>query len=124
MNSKGIPPFVRKFVIIFGFGSGFWISVGTDPETEIVKAFALWADSMESGLGILFWIIPIIVIVVSTWNAYETGGRLGLVAVFIAFIGGLLFVCCLPFSITLGAVGVILGLIATRPDTHKISQDG
>jgi hypothetical protein len=121
MNFEDIPPFIRKSVIIFGFGSGFWISVGVNPETELVKAFAQWADSVESGLGILFWIIPVIVIVASTWNAYETGGRLGLAAVGIAFIGGLLFVCCIYFSIALGAVGVILGLLATKPDTRKIS---
>lgn len=91
--------FVQEFVIGFGFLSGLWIHVGINPETEIIKAFSSITPSLA------FWIIPVITTLGSLVGSYFLGGWLGLIAVGLAFIGGIFF------SSNLGVICLILGVL-------------
>lgn len=112
--TEGLPYFVRYSVIGFGFVSGLWIAVGVNPETEIIRAFAELANSMQSGLGVFFWIIPFIILGVSIVAAIASGGWLGLIAVFIAFISGALCISWTIIALILFGVALVLGIFAAK----------
>jgi len=111
---QGLPYYVRVIVIGFGFIGGFWIAVGVNPEIEIIRAFAEWANSVKPNLGVVFWLIPVVDSVFSVSIAYALGGWLGLLATFIAFVGGLLFICCPLWGILFGGLGAVLGFFASE----------
>ena len=104
--------FVQEFVLGFGFLSGIWIYAGVNPETEVIKAFSSIIQELSPNpiYSFLFWIIPIMVTLISLGASFYIGSWIGLIAVFFALIGGI-FV-----STTLGIIcliiGVILGFIA------------
>jgi len=104
--------FIREFVIGLGFLSGLWISIGINPESEIIKAFAQVLKELGSNLGFLFYIIPIIVFIGSIFVAYQQGGKLGLFAIGAGFLGGLLIVPASILGVIFVIVGFVLGLIA------------
>jgi len=109
-----LPYFVRVFVIGLGFASGFWIAVGIDPEAVITGAFAEAANSISSGSGIIILLIPVISTAVSIYFAYAMGGWLGLLAVGIAFIGGIIFLNSTILSLVLIAVAIVIGILASN----------
>lgn len=117
--SKGLPYFVRVIVLGFGFFSGLWIAVGVDPEIELIKAFAGWANSTKAGLGELFWMIPIFSSAASVFAAYTIGGWIGLLAVGFAFFGGLMIIYWAIPALFFIIIAVILGMIASKRKTKK-----
>jgi hypothetical protein len=106
--------FVNEFVVGLGFLSGLWSAVGVDPETEIFKAFStiITALNPNSGFDILFFVLPIVILIVSILGAYSMGGRLGLVAVGCGFIGGLLILLSPTISVILLLAGMVMGKFA------------
>lgn len=108
--------FVNEFVIGLGFLSGLWIAVGIDPQAEIFRAFATIIKTLNpnSGFGLLFFIIPIIILVCLILGTYFMGGKLGLVAVVFGFAGGLLILGSPCISIILLFLGMGLGIIAVE----------
>ena len=68
--------FVNESVIGLGFLSGLWIAVGIDPQAEIFRAFATIIKTLNpnSGFGLLFFIIPIIIFICSSLVTYSMGG--------------------------------------------------
>ena len=114
MGNGGIAKaFVQEFVIGFGFLSGLWINVGVNPESEIYKA--LIEASGQSSLYIFLWILDIIFILGIIYGSYRIACWFGLVAVGLAFFGGIF----ITFSagIWLLIFGLILGLFA--PNLNK-----
>lgn len=111
-NKLGIA-FVQEFVIGFGFFSGLWIYVGVDPEAQLAEALLsvlkAISPSMASNMSILFWVIPIIMTIGSIVASLLIGGWLGLVAVFLAFLGGV-FIGSIGVWLLLS--GVVLGFVA------------
>ncbi len=103
--------FINTFVIGFGFLSGLWIAVGVDPEAEIFNAFSTVINTLNpnSGFSILFFLMPIIILLGSVIGAFSLGGNLGLVAVGCGFLGGLLILISPIISIILLFVGIIIG---------------
>lgn len=104
--------FVQEFVLGFGFLSGLWIHVGVNPESEIVKAFAQVAEELapSSGFSLIFWLIPVIALVASITGSYFISGWFGLVALGLAFAGGIFIDSTL--GVILLVVGVLLGFVA------------
>jgi hypothetical protein len=108
--------FVNEFVIGLGFLSGLWIAVGIDPQAEIFRAFATIIKTLNpnSGFGLLFYIILIIILICSILGTYFMGGKLGSIAVVSGFLGGLLILVSPWISIILLFIGMRLGIIAVR----------
>lgn len=104
--------FVQEFVMGFGFLSGLWIYAGVNPETEIIRAFATAIQELSPNpmYSFVFWIIPIVGTVISLSGSYLLGGGIGLIAVFLAFIGGIFIGS--TFGIICLVTGIIIGLIA------------
>ena len=104
--------FVQEFVLGFGFLSGLWIHVGIDPETEIIKALSSVVQQLAPNpiYSFAFWIIPIIATLVALAGSYFLGSWLGLIAVGLAFLGGI-FISS-GFGVFCLVIGVILGFVA------------
>ena len=104
--------FIQEFVLGFGFISGVFTRIGIDPEAEIIKAFASIIETLSpnSGFSLIFWLLPIASTIVSIIGSLVIGGWLGLIAVVLAFLGGVFLDNVI--GITLLLVGVVLGLIA------------
>lgn len=113
MNSL-LTYFVRVFVLGLGFMSGFWIAVGANPEAEITNAFAEAAKSILAGSEILIRLIPTVALVTSIILAFATGGWLGLLAVGVAFIGGIVFIKYTVAALVIVGVAIILGFVASK----------
>lgn len=98
--------FVQEFVLVFGFLSGYWIYAGANPETEILKVLLSVitevAPSLAPGASLISWVIPIGLTIGTIFGSYKIGGRYGLVAVGLAFIGG----------IAIESIGIYLVLVA------------
>lgn len=108
--------FVNESLIGLGFLSGLWIAVGIDPQAEIFRAFATIIKTLNpnSGFGLLFYIISIIILICSILGTYFMGGKLGLIAVVSGFLGGLLILVSPWISIILLFIGMRLGIIAVE----------
>lgn len=104
--------FVQEFVLGFGFLSGLWIHVGVNPESEIIKAFASIIQELSPDpiYSFAFWLIPIIATLGSLAGSYFLGGWLGLIAVGLAFIGGI-FISS-GFGVFMLIIGILVGFIA------------
>jgi hypothetical protein len=91
MSRKLGEVFVQQFVLGFGFLGGFWIHVGINPENEILKALSIIGKSFafNSNFSLLFWMIPTLDMILSLFFTYVVGGLLGIIAVFLAFVGGI-----------------------------------
>lgn len=85
--------FVREFVIGIGFVSGLFWRVGVDPEAMLFRAFldVYLQLSPDVGLSWYFLLAPLFLTAVSWLGAYLIGGILGLLAVFIALVGGFFY---------------------------------
>ncbi len=99
--------FVQEFVIGLGFLSGLWIYSGVDPTAEILKSFSAIVPEMSGFL----WLIVVLITIGSIMGAYFMGKWLGLLAVFLAFLGGIFIG---SWGIWPLIVGVILGLFAPQ----------
>jgi hypothetical protein len=100
--------FVQEFVIGLGFLSGLWIYVGVDPTAEILKSFSALVPEMSG----FFWLIVFMGTIGSIAGAYYMGRWLGLLAVLLAFLGGIFIASSLGIWLLIG--GVILGPIAVK----------
>jgi len=76
---------LQEIIITFGFLNGLWIYTGINPETEILKAFTSLFPEQSS---FLFWVIEILLIIIPIVIAFSISKWFGLIAVFLAFLGG------------------------------------
>jgi len=106
--------FIKESVVGIGVLSGLWIAVGVNPESEIINAFAKVLVDMGSNLGFLFYLIPIIALIGSLLVAWEQGGKGGLAAIAIGFLGGIFLISQSVFGLILIVIGIILGAISTK----------
>ena len=103
--------FVEEFVIGFGFLSGLFVNIGVDPEGLIYETLfnALAKINPDvAWFGILFTILGIIVLIMTIFGAFEMGGVIGLIAVFLAFLGGVLITTQIGWILLI--VAVVIGL--------------
>jgi hypothetical protein len=104
--------FVQEFVIGLGFLSGLWIYAGVDPTAEIVKALSTIVPEMSG----LLWLLVGVDTIISIVGAYYAGRWFGLLAVVLAFMGGLL-IGSVGILLLLG--GIILGRYAPQLKAHQ-----
>jgi len=94
--------------------SGFWIAVGVDPEAVITNAFAQALNSISPGSGVYIWLASILGTIFSVISAYALGGGLGLIAVGIAFISGIVFLNSTGWAVFLLVIAIIVGMFASN----------
>jgi len=107
--------FVQEFVIFFGFLEGIWFRVAISPEGAVIDSIVDFLKTIEPGyflLPIIFVILALIVLIITSLKAFEIGGVLGLAAMVSAFMAGVFFA---QISVILLLIAFILGLYA--PDT-------
>jgi len=114
--------FTNEFVILFGFFGGLFTRVGVDPETELIKAFLSilepFVPIMKQANPWIVILITIVLTVLSVLGAYSLGGRLGLVAVACAWVGGYVIIG----DSTQAIIGVFLLIIALLIGMYVIDQ--
>ena len=113
-RSRGLS--LRELIIGFGFLSGIWLAVGINPTAEILGTFTDILNKLEVNIGYTFLlqVLPIILFLVFMCLIYSRGGKLGLVAVACAFIGGLLILTIPILSVILLFSGMGIGHFARR----------
>ena len=77
---------LQELIVGCGFLGGLWIYVGVNPETEILRAFT---DLIPGTSSIWFWLGSILLTVAPIWATWYIGGVCGLVALLLAFVGGI-----------------------------------
>ena len=109
--------FIQEFVIGFGFLSGLWIYVGVNPETEIFNALLTVMNTLNPNhsLGFIFWLIPVVILLLSILGTYFTGGWIGMIAIGVAFLSGILIESTI--GIILLGLALVLGFIAPNLST-------
>ena len=113
MTSKFAVGFVQEIIILFGFGSGLWMYIGFNPEDLAINSIfnalqAVLPSQMLSQLIQAYWIGGVLVALASLFVAFIVGKWWGLLAVSLAFFGGL-FVS--SFGVFLMIFGVLIGFI-------------
>lgn len=103
--------FARAFIIGFGVISGFWVAIGLNPETLLIQKLEeiIFIINPNFEFGFMFTLIPFMSTLLSTVLAYFLGGKVGLIAVFCGFIGGLLLIDITLVGIVFIIIGIILG---------------
>lgn len=94
---------LQELILLFGFLNGLWIYAGVNPDTEILKAFTDLVPEMSS---VLFWIGVLILTVMPVWVTWIISKWLGLLAVLLAFVGGVFIesfgIWCLVVALIMG----------------------
>lgn len=107
--------YTRVYIIGLGFLSGLFIGIGVDPDGEIVKALIDILATYSPALAILLRIICItigIISMIQSWaSAYRRGGRIGIFAVGLAFLGGILIGLGYGVGIWLVIVAIIVAIL-------------
>ncbi|NYZ75542.1 hypothetical protein H0O03_04755 [Candidatus Micrarchaeota archaeon] len=101
---------IKEFVLGFGFLGGLFLKFNIDPEGAVIAAFT--AVPGFSSLTQWSLLITIAGTGSSILGAWVLGGGLGLIAVGLAFVGGLLLP--LPIGIFFLMGGVLLAPFAVR----------
>lgn len=118
---KGTPRhFVQQFVLGFGFLSGLWVKLGFDPEDILIGFVSDFFEMVSPGntLSPLFWVVPIVLTVVSLAGAFYYGEFVGVLAVGLSFVAGFLFPDLLFVFLLVSAV--VVGIFAVRVKKKKL----
>lgn len=75
---------LQELVIAFGFLNGLWVYSAVNPQSEV-----LFTPLVPEITSVLFWVGVILLTAVPLAVTYVIGRRLGVLAVLLAFIGGL-----------------------------------
>jgi hypothetical protein len=105
--------FIGQFVLGFGFLSGFWIRVGVSPQQVVISALGNFVHTSISPHPLLysiFLVLPALFTTFALVGAWWSGGILGLIAVGLAFLAGMLVPAFVCIPLILGAI--VLGAIA------------
>ncbi len=110
MSNKVGERFVQEFVIGLGLLGG----MGVDPEGMILRALNDSMKSLNPSMDLQLWIIifSIIATIGAVLGAFAIGGWPGIIAVGLAFIGGIFINT--KFGVWMILVAIILGLIAPK----------
>jgi len=110
--------FVKEFVVGFGFLGGIFLSIGIDPEGQMIKnvVYLFFEDdpAFLARSAAIFNIFSILLLMVTLFTAYKLGRNIGLLAIFFAFIGGFLIFSYYIVGVVLLAIGLMLGYISPR----------
>ncbi len=102
-------------VVILGFLNGVWLTLGVKPGEEVWKALTKLVGFFlpQTGLLSVLWLVPSVILVWQLWRSWALGGILGLIAIALGFVAGLLILAPLVAIVVL-AVAIVLALAAMR----------
>jgi hypothetical protein len=108
--------FFREFIVGLGFISGFWIALGVNPEAIIFESLRTVMETLnpDSGFSFMFTLFPLLLTIGSVVGAYAMGGKIGMIAIGIAFVGGLLLISAPLFSVILMVIAMMIGSVAVE----------
>lgn len=108
--------FFKEFIVGLGFISGFWIAVGVNPEAIIFESLRTVMETLnpDSGFGYMFTLFPLLLTVGSLIGAYAMGGKIGMFAIGIAFVSGILFVSAPIISLIMLGAAMLVGSAAVE----------
>ncbi|MCX6686096.1 MAG: hypothetical protein NTV10_05580 [Methanoregula sp.] len=108
--------FIRQFVIGLGFLSGIFTAIGIDPQVILLRIIGNAVGSVypDPQVSYMFFILPIILLLISLIAAFMKGKVLGLVSVVVAYCSGVLIFISAVLSIMLLLLAVALGFLATN----------
>jgi len=96
---------LQELIVCSGFLGGLWIYAGVNPETEILRAFTDLVPGMSS---ILFWVGSVLLTVLPILSTWYIAGVCGLVALLLAFLGG---ISIASIGIWLLVVALVIGAV-------------
>lgn len=109
--------FLKEFVVLFGFLNGVWAAVGVNPGATLLETLENFVVALIGASGPLlfaFALLPAVLMIVTLYLILRKGGWLGLVAVLVAFFGGIQVVSNPQAAFVLLLVALGLGYLATR----------
>ncbi len=114
--------FFREFTLGLGFFSGLWIAVGINPEAVIFESLKniMQMVNPNSGFEYLFILTPLLFTLCSLIGAYLKGGKIGMVAIGIAFVSGTLFVSLTLISIVLLMMAILIGNLGVESNMDRV----
>lgn len=107
--------YIWQSVIGLGFLSGLWTAIGVDPEEVILNVLGKAVDAIypDPTVRTLFLVLPTLLLLVSIFGAYKSGRIPGLVAVIIAYSGGLSILVSVTSALFLLLLAIFIGYLAT-----------
>lgn len=113
--AKKFRRFLWQFVIGFGFLSGLWTAIGINPENVIIAALGSVVTTQVSDPVIRAFIVllPTLILIVSVIGAYRHGKILGLIAVLVAYVAGLVILSAVLVGLAVLSVAVLIGYYST-----------
>jgi ABC-type multidrug transport system permease subunit len=108
--------FIRQFVIGLGFLSGAFTAIGIDPQDEVIRFIggAVGTVYPDPQVSYVFFILPVVLLVISVVAAYMKGKVMGLISVLVAYFSGVLILVSSVLAIILLLIAVVLGYLATN----------
>ena len=108
--------YIWQYVIGFGFLSGLWTAIGIDPEEVMISGIGKAVDAVcpDPTLRLVFLLLPILLLLISAWEAYRRGRVIGIASVLVAYVAGLSVFRSPALAVLLVAGAVMLGIIATN----------
>jgi ABC-type multidrug transport system permease subunit len=103
-------------VIGLGFLSGVFTAIGIDPQDEVIRFIGGAVGTVYPGpqVSYVFFILPIVLLVISVVAAYMKGKVIGLISVLVAYFSGVLILVSGVLAIILLLIAVVLGYLATN----------
>ena len=108
---------LKEIIVVSGFFNGVWLSIGVNPEAELWKVLKIFIESMFPDMAWFAVVVPILIEIVILGSAFALGGWVGLSAVGIAFIGGLLIL-----QNTIPALVLLITALAIGRHQEKVRQ--
>jgi len=113
--AKKFRRFIWQFVIGLGFLSGLWTAIGIDPESVLISALgpAVMTISSDPAISALFVILPTLILIGSVIEAYRNGKVPGLIAVLVAYVGGLVILSSAVMGLVFLGTAIMLAYYST-----------
>jgi predicted branched-subunit amino acid permease len=108
--------YIWQSVICFGFLSGLWTAIGIDPEGVVLTLIGKTIGTLypDPDIQYLFVILPVILLLLSIYQAWKKGRVPGIAAVIVAYVAGLSVLLSWETALVLLCAAVILGWLATN----------
>lgn len=108
--------FIKEFVVLFGFLNGVWIAVGVNPGAALWSVVVGWVLRLDPSLGVVFLLAlaPLLFLAFILRLIWKRGRWLGLAAVLVGFVGGMLVLSAPGTSLLLLLAAGALAFVGTK----------
>lgn len=116
MGRRRAQVFVKEGVVLFGFLNGVFLSLGVNPGAELLGVVAGFAQRVASGSAVSFLVavLPLVLLAAMLVVIFRRGGWMGLLAVSLAFLAGVVLLADAALSLLLLLAALALGYVAAR----------